>query len=144
MGRVTKKTGRSRKTEKKIVHRLRAAEEEQAHVRLQLRDADDVSGFVVRVGSKRVELTVLAEPGQPDGDVAIRLKDVAKVRMVPAVLGDSPARGRLSRLEEIEELAQAVVDEAFEEAWPYDAQGVDRLTDLQRAIRELACVVRRT
>jgi hypothetical protein len=143
MGCVTKKKGRARKLRKKVVSRLEAAEENQAHVRLQLRDADDVSGFVVGVGAKRVELTVLAEAGQPDGDVSIRLEDVAKVRKVPAVLGDSPARGRLSRLEEVEELAQAVVDEAFEEGWPYDAQGADQLTDLQRAIRELACVVRR-
>lgn len=143
MGEVTKKRSRSHKPAKRVVGRLEAAEERQAHVRLELRDADDVSGFVVGVDAKRVELTVLAEPGQPDGVVSVRLRDVVKVRKVPAVLGDSPARGRLSRLEEIEELAQAVVDEAFEEGWPYDAQGVDRLTDLQQAIRELACVVRR-
>lgn len=151
MGRVTKKSARSKKSDKKsakksarkIVDRLEAAEEKQGHVRLLLRDGDAVAGFVVGVDAKRVDLAVLAEPGQPDGVVRLKVRDVTKVREVPAVEGDSPARGRFTYLEEVEELAQAVVDEAFEEGWPYDPQGVDALTDLQRAIRELACVVRR-
>lgn len=153
MGRVTKKTRRSRKKNRsrssdragraKVVERLEAAEEKQRHVRLVLRQGDPVAGFVVGLTPKRVELTVLAEPGQVDGVVSVKVRDVVKVRKVPAVLGDSPALGRLTHLEEIEELAQAVVDEAFEEGWPYDPQGIEQLTALQQAIRELACVVRR-
>lgn len=144
MGRVTKKARRSdRARRRKVVGRLHAAEAKQRHVELRLRDADPVSGFVLGVDDKHVELTRLGEPGQPDGVEVVRIRDVEKVRRTPAPADPGPLRGRFAYLEEVEELAQAVVDEAFEEGWPYDAQGIDQLTDLQRAIRELACVVRR-
>lgn len=144
MGGVTKKARRSdRARRRKVVGRLRAAEAKQRHVELRLRDADPLSGFVLGVDDKHVELTRLGEPGEADGVEVVRVRDVEKVRRTPAPADPGPLRGRFAHLEEVEELAQAVVDEAFEEGWPYDAQGIDQLTDLQRAIRELACVVRR-
>lgn len=144
MGRVTKKARRSdRARRRKVAGRLRSAEAKQRHVELRLRDAEPVSGFVLGVDDKHVELTRLGEPGQGDGVEVVRVRDIEKVRRIPAPAAPGPLWGRFAYLEEVEELAQAVVDEAFEEAWPYDAQGIDRLTDLQRAIRELACVVRR-
>lgn len=145
MGRVTRKPRRSgRAQRKKVVGRLRSAEAKQRHVELRLRDADPVRGFVVGVDDKHVEVTRLGEPSEPDGLEVVRLRDVAKVRRTQAPADPTPLRGRFSYLEEVEELAQAVVDEAFEEGWLYDAQGIDRFSDLQRAIRELACVVRRS
>lgn len=126
-----------------MLARLRKAEKRQRHVEVRLRDADPLVGYVVGVDDKRAELTVLAEAGQPDGVEVVRVRDVVKVRTVEVEEPETALRGRFSYLEEVEELAQAVVDEAFEEGWPYDAQGVDQLTALQRAVRELACVVRR-
>jgi len=144
MGRVTKKARRpDRARRRKVVGRLRSAEAKQRHVELRLRDAEPVTGFVVGLDDKHVEVTRLGEPGEPDHLDAVRLRDVTKVRRTSAPAEPTPLRGRFAYLEEVEELAQAVVDEAFEEGWPYDAQGIDQLTELQRAIRELACVVRR-
>lgn len=143
MGGVTRKSRRADRARRtKVRGRLRTAEEKQRHVELRLRDAEPVSGFVVGLDDKHVELTRLGEPGVADGTETVRLRDVVKVRRTPAPVAPAP-RGRFAYLEEVEELAQAVVDEAFEEGWPYDALGVDRLTELQKAIRELACVVRR-
>ncbi|WP_157538375.1 MULTISPECIES: hypothetical protein [unclassified Nocardioides] len=140
MTRKSRRADRARRT--KVLGRLRSAEEKQRHVELRLHDADPVAGFVVGLDDKHVELTRLGEPGTADGIEVVRLRDVRKVRRTPAPVA-APLRGRFAHLEEVEELAQAVVDEAFEEGWPYDAQGIDQLTELQRAIRELACVVRR-
>lgn len=132
----------SRKRDK-VLARLRKAEKRQRHVELRLRDGDPVVGYVVGVDEKSAELAVLAESDRPDGTERVRVRDVVKVRTVEVGEPETALRGRFSYLEEVEELAQAVVDEAFEEGWPYDAQGVDELSGLQRAVRELACVVRR-
>lgn len=141
MGTVTRKSKHHRR--RKVVGRLRSAARDQRHVELLLRDADPLTGFVVGLDERRVELALLGEPGLADGVEEVRVRDIEKVRKRRAVVGDTPVRGRLTYLEEVEELAHAVVDEAFEEGWPYDAQGVEELTDLQKAVRELACVVRR-
>lgn len=140
---MTRKSKHARHRRHKAVRRLREAVADQRHVELHLRDAEPLTGFVVGLGERHVELALLGEPGLADGVEVVRLRDVEKVRKRRATVGETPVRGRLSHLEEIEELAQAVVDEAFEEGWPYDAQGLEELTDLQRAVRALACVVRR-
>lgn len=146
-GGVARKSKRKDKSSsrkrKKVLARLRKAEKRQRHVEIRLRDGDPVVGYVVGVDEKSAELAVLAETDRPDGTERVRVRDVVKVRTVEVGEPETALRGRFSYLEEVEELAQAVVDEAFEEAWPYDAQGVDELTPLQRAVRELACVVRR-
>lgn len=142
-GRVSRKSKHARHRRKKVAGRLRAALRDQRHVELHLHDAEPLTGFVVGLDERHVELALLGEPGLADGVEEVRLRDIQKVRKRPAAVGETPVRGRLAHLEEIEELAQAVVDEAFEEGWPYDAQGVEELTDLQQAVRALACVVRR-
>ncbi len=140
---MSRKSKHQRHRRKKVVGRLRAAAREQRHVELRRHDAEPLTGFVVGLDERHVELALLGEPGLADGVEVVRLRDVEKVRKRPSEVGETPVRGRLSYLEEVEELAQAVVDEAFEEGWPYDAQGVEELTDLQKAVRALACVVRR-
>lgn len=134
---------KSDRKREKVFARLRKAEKRQRHVEVRRRDGDPLVGYVVGVDDRRAELAVLAEAGRPDGVEVVRVRDVVKVRAVEVGAPQTALRGRFSYLEEVEELAQAVVDEAFEEGWPYDAQGVEELTALQRAVRELACVVRR-
>lgn len=140
---MSRKSKHERHRRKKVAGRLRDAARDQRHVELRRRDDEPLTGFVVGLDERHVELALLGEPGLADGVEVVRLRDVEKVRKRPSAVGDTPVRGRLSYLEEVEELAQAVVDEAFEEGWPYDPQGVEELTDLQQAVRALACVVRR-